>query len=493
MLFATAVAGSAEMRNAPSNAAASPRRISTWLLAITLLGLVLRVIALGHRSFWLDEIASVVIAGLPRDAFWHHVWTSEGNMALYYVLLRPWLHLGVGETAVRLLSVIPGALSIPALYALGNRLFGETTGLLASLLLAVNACAVTTSQEARGYSLLILGVIGSTYLFVRLVEGPDYSRAVAYGIAAGLTCYCHYFGLLVPAAQAISLAFLPRERRPWRQLLAAFSVLALLAAPVLWMIHTQDVGHLAWVSPPSLLELYRLGAYLSAGTGKVIGGILLAVDLVVLALFLRRFRRAGNQRQPMTLWRNTLVASLLVSPILIALAASVVHPVFHHRFLVIGLPAWVLMLAAGVRTIQTTSRRVAVIAIIAALSLGSVISSYGRVKEDWRGVARYLLRETTPQDAVLYYQADGAFAAESYRTMLQGATGARPQAVIVGSANNWERQLNYPSRIWLVLYRAKPDEAVPQAVVQRLREDGFAEEHRRSFRAVTVIDYRAGR
>ncbi len=184
-------------------------RTSWWLWAVIALGLVLRLIALGHKSLWLDEIATVVITRLPTPAFWSMLWHAEGNMALYYILLRPWLHFGVGEASVRVLSAVIGIASIPLMYALGKRLFGEATARVATVFFALNACAIGVSQEARGYSLLVLAVMASTYLFVRLIERPTLALACAYGVVAGLTLYCHYFGMFVPAAQAISLAALP--------------------------------------------------------------------------------------------------------------------------------------------------------------------------------------------------------------------------------------------------------------------------------------------
>ena len=87
-----------------------PTKRSTSLLlwATVLVAAALRLIALGRKSFWLDEIASVAISRRPSPVFWHFLWHDEGNMALYYVLLKPWLHFGYAEATVRLLSVIAG-------------------------------------------------------------------------------------------------------------------------------------------------------------------------------------------------------------------------------------------------------------------------------------------------------------------------------------------------------------------------------------------------
>ena len=47
------------------------------LFAIVGLGALLRVWALNAKSFWLDEIASVVIARMPGNSFWHWLWTAN--------------------------------------------------------------------------------------------------------------------------------------------------------------------------------------------------------------------------------------------------------------------------------------------------------------------------------------------------------------------------------------------------------------------------------
>ena len=197
---------------------AQRRDTKLMLWGIVALGAALRLVALGAKSFWLDEIASVVIARMPGNSFWHWLWTEEGNMALYYVMLRPWLEIHLGEATVRLLSVLPGVASLPVMYLLGKRLFGRNVGMLAALFLALSTCAVVYSQEARGYSWLLLGTIVSTYFFARLVARPTYAMACGYALAAGVTFYFHYFGLLVPLAHAVSLVALPKGRRPWKQL-----------------------------------------------------------------------------------------------------------------------------------------------------------------------------------------------------------------------------------------------------------------------------------
>jgi uncharacterized membrane protein len=463
-------------------------RVAYWMWAIVAVGAALRLIALGHKSFWIDEIASVAIARRTAPAFWHFLWHDEGNMAAYYMLLRPWLAFGYGEGVVRLLSVIPGVLSIPAMYGLGRRLFGRETGVLAAALLALNPCAIAVSQEARAYSFVLLAVLLSTYLFVRLMEEPSYGLACGYALVAGLTCYFHYFGVLVPAAHAISLAAVPRGRRPWRQLSLAAVIIVVMAAPILWLIHAQDVGHISWVQPPSLLEFYHLGVFLAANGGKAVGAVLLVLDLVLVGLFVAAFRRvsrdSGSDAQ---LWRYGLPVSMVLPPIVITLLVSMVRPAFYHRFLIICLPGFVLMTAVGLREIHGVAWRRCALAAVCILSAVSTVIVYRRVIEDWRGVVRYLISHSHREDRVLYYQSVGEFAGESYRDWL--AAGERPLAIGVNPADDsWKTQVDGAPRVWLVLYRAKVDDdgsrVVERELMKRYQTGGVT-----SFPGVTLVEF----
>jgi 4-amino-4-deoxy-L-arabinose transferase-like glycosyltransferase len=415
-------------------------------------------------------------------------------MALYYVLLRPWVHLGNSEAIVRLLSVLPGILTIPLMYSLGKRLFGCHTGMLAAALFALNPCAIASSQEARAYSFLVLAVVISTYRFVQLIEEPCYRFAIAYGIVAGFTCYFHYFGVLVPVAHAVSLMAMPRGSRPWKQYLVAAIIFVLFAIPILWLIQAQDIGHLSWVQPPSLLEFYHLGVFLAASGGKAVGGVLLALDLVLIGFFLASLKAAWQRGDTdLQRWRPTLMASSFFSPIVIVLAVSIVRPAFYHRFLIICLPAWVMMTAVGALRIRYRRWRVSAIAGVCILSLVSTVILYTRVTEEWRGVVTYLIGEAHAGDRVLYYQSLGAFAAENYRSWLPGGSAPRPQAIEVSSPSaDWEQKIDHAPRVWLVLYRAKADDADSRAIEQELLKayDAGAE---KVFRGVTVIEHEAKR
>jgi uncharacterized membrane protein len=461
-----------------------------WIWLICAVGTVLRLIALGHKSFWIDEIASVSIAQKPSAAFWHFLWHDEGNMALYYALLRPWLHFGKTEAVVRLLTVIPGVATIPLMCLAGKRLFGRDLGILAAALFALNPCAIASSQEARAYSFLVLAVVLSTCYFISLVERPSYRVAVIYGMVAGFTCYFHFFGVLVPAAHAISLLALPASRRPVKQFLLAASIFVVLAMPVLWLIHAQDIGHISWVQAASLLEFYHLGVFLAANGGKAVGAALLALDLPLIGFFLTKLFSVWQERdEDLQRWRYSLIASLFFSPIFITLAVSIVRPAFYHRFLVICLPAFVMMTAVGILQNSGRAWRTAVVVGVCLLSLMATVVVYTHAPEDWRGAVRYMIAHAHPDDRVLYYQGVGYFAGQNYRGWLPGGSEWTPVEIAVnGTDRSWKQEIQGSSRVWLVLYRAKADDSASRAIEQELLKSHDAAEEK-TFRGITVMEY----
>jgi mannosyltransferase len=455
-----------------------------WLWMIVAVGAALRLIALAHKSFWIDEIASVAISRRPAPVFWHFLWHDEGNMAAYYILLRPWLRLGYGEGTVRLLSVVPGIVSIPLMYVLGRRLFGRDVGVVAMLFFALNACAISVSQEARAYSFVVLLVLLSTCLFVQLIELPTRGVAFAYAIVAGLTCYFHYFGVLVPTAHFAVVLGLPANRRTWRMLVPAAGIITVIVAPILWLIHAQDTGHISWVQAPSFLELYHLGAFLAADSGKAVGGVLLTLDLILAGFFVSKFKSIWSS-DPEGRWRYLLVASLVATPILLTLLVSIVRPAFYHRFLIICLPGWVLMTALGAEQLGGRWRRIAMVGVC-GLSLVSAVILYRRVTEDWRGAVNYLIANSRAGDRVLYYQSVGEFAGENYRDWLPGGDASRPAPVPVNPPTEWD--VGDAPRVWVVLYRVRPGNVEAREIQQDLAKQYVAGE-REEFRGVTVVSY----
>ena len=159
--------------------------VSRWvrcsvLILLTTAAALLDLHAIGQKSVWLDEGVSIELARLGWYNFLRILWRHEANMVLYYVLLRGWLVFGSSEAWIRTLSVIPAVATVPAVYALGRRLFDSRVGLIAALLLAVNAYEVRYAQEARSYSLYPFLCGLSSIYFLKLLQEPTRRNRIGH-------------------------------------------------------------------------------------------------------------------------------------------------------------------------------------------------------------------------------------------------------------------------------------------------------------------------
>src|SRR5438477_5058089 len=228
------------------------------LIAIIVLGATLRFWQLGARSLWVDEGSTAVIARLDWWNFLRLLWRREANMAFYYLLMRGWIHLGHGEAWLRALSAIFGVLAIAAIYFLGRTLWGRSAGLVAALLLALNAYHIRYSQEARSYSLAVLLVILSVYFLVQLIQQPSRQGHLKYCAASALAVYSHFYAALVLLAQAVTvlkLVNLSDESR--KELRRAMRVIALALIPVALFLIATGAGPLAWLPRPGWGDVHE--------------------------------------------------------------------------------------------------------------------------------------------------------------------------------------------------------------------------------------------
>jgi mannosyltransferase len=410
------------------------------VVAISGLAFALRLLYLGRESFWSDEILSVQRA----SAGWFEGGT---HMVAYHTMLRVWLILGDSELTIRLLSVIFAVATIPVIYLMGARLFSISTGVLASLLIAVNAYHIQYSQEARAYSLLVLMASLSSYFFVLILEKPSRLIWAGYVITSALMVYSHVFGGIILLAQFGSLLFLHWRRIPWKWMLSAWVATALLldfvirstVGIVLAQVTASDQGGggSLWIPPPTL-ETIRETLFFLTGNGTQRDGeaLLIAYAIpIALALFITlaawlspliglTHRRPSwiSMRWPESreswLTPGTLPLSWLLLPILVLLGASLINPVFVPRYTLSSLPALALVAAVGFtytfhffRNYPSPRLNVVpmlalggVLVVLLALSARGVQAYYAEfAEEDWRGVTQHIASNWQPGDGILFY------------------------------------------------------------------------------------------
>jgi mannosyltransferase len=388
------------------------------LVGAIALGFLLRVTGLGFQSLWRDEVDAVRFATDPLDRLLHTFVEPGQNGPLYYLLLRPWLDLvGDGEFALRFFSAFCGVLAIPLIYRLGRRLFPSSpaAALLAALLAATSPYLVWYSQEGKMYALTVTLVLLSMDRFLAALERGGWCRWLTYVVATSAAFYVHLIAALIVPVQVLAFFLLGKEQRSarWKPWLAS---LAALTAPYLPLV--------AW-QLPLLLEPAQTG-YRFVPLHEMLYSLLASYSLGVvqggawwtLALFVGLLLAASVWG-----WREFGITTLgillcwLLLPVAGFFLITLVRPLYTARYLIFVLPAFLLLLAAGVMAVARRSR------LLAGLLLGALLVANGwglwqqattPLKADFRAATAYLTSHKSHDDLILFQIPYGRYSYEYY-------------------------------------------------------------------------------
>ena len=182
------------------------RTAAALLTGLTAVAAVLRVIGL-NGGLWFDEILTLVLFVRPPLERIVTEYPNSNNHPLYSIAA----HLSVtafGEHAwsLRLPAALFGVAAVPAVYALGRLLTDRRESLLAAALIAVSYHHIWFSQNARGYTMLALCAVASTWLLLQGWRTGRTRHFVLYGIVAAFGVYTHLTMALMVAGQAAVIA-----------------------------------------------------------------------------------------------------------------------------------------------------------------------------------------------------------------------------------------------------------------------------------------------
>lgn len=269
------------------------------LLALTVLGAVLRLSTLRAQSYWYDEAVTVDLVRRSFRGMVAAIPSSESTPPLYYVLAWGWSRLfGTGEAGLRSLSAVLGTATVPATYAAALGFVSRRSSLFAAALVAVSPFLVWFSQEARAYGLLVfLGTL-SLVFFRRACTRGATKPLTLWAITSSLAVTTHYFAIFLVAAEG---AWLLRWSRGPAVRRAVGTVGLVIAALVpLAVYQAQHYNHTAWIpssgSPGGraayLLHQLVAGAYPISHVWPIVVAVPIVV-LVGLFVWTERWERDG--------------------------------------------------------------------------------------------------------------------------------------------------------------------------------------------------------
>lgn len=438
-----------------------------WPMGVFALALLLRLVDLGSRPFWLDEIftynrASLRPAALVLDSFQNH------HMPGFFLLLSPLTHLGHPEFWLRLPSAIFGALAVLLVFLIATRVVNRLAGVMAGLILAFSPTVLGFAQEARSYTLVMTLILVALYGVTLLAQsGPGNKtgwRCYVLGTAGALDILGDSLPWLI-AATLIFVALLvytTERKRFLRAILIADAVILALTLPFyLLLLHfqTQSVTtSLGWIPPLSLARIwYNFGAvYLMhlpdwvsyrLLTHHAIPGVVWLVDLLLLCALGAGIWRL--RRQPAMLLTQLL--AFLFLPCLFLLI-SLAHPVLLPRYLLWSAAPFAILAGIGIASLidflpRRAGRHLAALCVAVLLLLNLLPYYKTEIKPRWDLAAQLLSQEVKSGDVVL-------FSDTGVLPILQLYLPAGTQTTILGtpyvSIPDLQRALRHGHRVWVV-------------------------------------------
>jgi hypothetical protein len=248
------------------------------------------------EAVYSGQAAAIAQAPVLKDIFP----IFRAHPLLFQFVLALLFDFGVSDLAARLLAVAVGIITVYIVYRLGSLLYGENTGILAALILALMPYHVVVSRQVLLDGPLVLCSTLTLYLLARyaLTGNPIWLHAA--GIGMGLTFLAKETGIIL-LGSIYSFFALSREvpvRLQDLMLSFALMVIMILPFPIsLLLAGGSKIGqqYLIW-------QLFRRpnhtpDFYLTTVPGEI--GIL--VILIALAgLWL--LRREGTWREKLLIW-----------------------------------------------------------------------------------------------------------------------------------------------------------------------------------------------
>jgi 4-amino-4-deoxy-L-arabinose transferase-like glycosyltransferase len=441
----------------------TPRAFWRGLAGVTGLALVLGLLRLGHNDVWYDEAATFHFARPRAEGFFSFLMRWDTHGPLYYGFMRLWVAVfGEGAVSGRVPSALCAAGAVYVVGRLGARAFGRAVGLLAALLLATSPLHVFYAQEVRFYSFVELAVATNVLCFLALIDDrlrpggdesararPEWAAVAGFAATGAAYLLTFYLSATVLVAEAVCVTILWRSIDRQRVVIA-FAGVALGFAPWLHgflyqLRHTSglidwipDVG--TWGFLAKLFEAYVRGTAAKGWWPQVaLAPVFLGCLLAGAAIGLRRSRR------------NALTTLLwLTVPLLLVLAVSHWKRLYVTRYLLMVMPAFFLLVAAGAWRAPMRWQRLALAAaMVTALAIGNIPHYFGlKTSERWGDAMSFLRRNLQATDLVAAAPLNDVVTLDHYLPDHPLKAGVNFPVDVLG-------RVPRGGRVWLLTHRAR--------------------------------------
>ena len=314
-------------------------RARTWIWFSVLLSVstALRIYRL-DMGFWMDEV--ITITEFVRKP-WLIIITQvpfPNNHILYTLLAKLSVSIfGEKEWSARLPAMIIGSFIPPVAYLVFRKRFSEYAAVCAGIFLCLNFWSVWFSQDARGYSALILFSLLSTNFLTDYLEKRRSRPAVYYLICAALCVWFYLYALFVIAGQLL-WALIMTGRKKISPGMVLPIILSGILGLMLYAPSLEKLWHYA-ISQQKMASLHSVNLIFLRELLSMLAGLKNHDAIICLTLAALLGLGSGFKRWP-GFFFISLVSGLGI--ILFTLLAGVF---IYARFLAFLLPAFALGMA----------------------------------------------------------------------------------------------------------------------------------------------------
>ena len=349
---------------------------------------------------WVDEGMTACRDAWPIKSLLGFILHREMNQILYYLMVHAWTSIaGASVVMLRLPSVLFDIAAVPLIYVLGTELGDRRAGLIGALMLTLNASAIEYAQTARAYAMLVSLTILAAVFFVRSIKHPSRRNLAGYIMSGGCAVYAHMFGIFALPAQALFLLWYRPDWNTAKRVGLSIIAVGMLSLPAFFFGIRGYHGNIAWVPKLSVSSVVSLFGFFSGAFDQSSVGLSLALSAVYLtgiALAMVRLPRANRAA------RAFLLCSILV-PVGLAIVISFFRAIFLARYLIFGLPFYVLLAALGMARLKSgfAPAMLLLVSIVSAAQVEAYYRAPGL--QDWRGATGFIATHSRPSDTWIVY------------------------------------------------------------------------------------------
>jgi mannosyltransferase len=456
--------------------------------------LVIASISIGRPQFFADESYTWSTVNRSFPALIDVIVHKEAFQVLHTLLLWPINVVSDSSIALRYPSVLAFAATVPAVWLVGRRLFNPTVGLVAGLLLALNAFALQYAQEARSYALATMFVAyAAVGLSNEVLGATKWSRALWIG-ASIAAVWSHGMAVFAIGGQIASLLVLPRVRVAGRHFFRHAVVIGVCTSPVVLapFLQVNRAESFPDATHPTFSTL-RVFAWAIAGRSVFALVPYVFAGAATLWIAIGVARRKGRSEAT---WRFAMPFAWFLFPPLFLLSFSFIDPVWIERYALPGIGGLVVLVAYGLSRVQPTRTFVLVLVLTVATSSWGIVrwfdhpdvARFNEVvdfieahEQPSDGVALATDRSRIPFEyAIRHHRAfkrelRPLFPAVPWGDFNTGdQTGAKLDAAAVRDAQE------HSPRVWMVAGFYDPDEEIA-AALKRLRDAGYTQTYKAEF------------